>query len=130
MTFSYDEALDTKRDRVRFALGDIAETGHLLEDETINARLAVSTEAETVAFLAQGLAVRLSRKPDRVSIPGGPSVGYSRVQALTTAASTAAAGAAAGTNGARSLDPTRGDDVPPAEYLRPEGGEKWSHYDG
>jgi len=126
MAFTYDETLSTARDRVRFALGDTNEATPLLTDETIDARLAISTEAETVAFLASGLAVQLGRQPERVTLPNGLSVSYSRADALRTAATTARS--SAGTT--RSTAATRDGEPAPAEYLAPGWRERWSTYDG
>lgn len=121
MAFSYDEALGSALDRTRFALGDTSEAAPLLQDETILAAIAANGEAGAISYLAQGLATNLAYQPDRVSLPGGLSVAFSRVQALQSTA-TQAGGRGKGT----SLDAIRGDDEPPAEYIRPDWDTKWS----
>lgn len=75
MSFSYDETLPTAKDRIRHMLGDTAAPG-LRSDETIQALLVSTSEVETTAILAEGLAVEYAQQPDSVSIPGGPTVSF------------------------------------------------------
>lgn len=116
MSFSFSPALDTALDRARFALGDVMTPGHLLEDETIQATITARGEEPAIAYLAQGLATKLSYEPDSVSIPGGPSVRFSRVDALQKAAASVGGGAAGATT--VSTTGSRGEDDE-AEYARP-----------
>ena len=115
MSFSFDPALERALDRVRFALGDTIEDGRLVEDETIQAAITARGEEAAIAYLAQGLATKLSYQPDSVSIPGGPSVRFSRVAALHKAAAGSGASAGAATVSAAG---SRGHDET-AEYARP-----------
>lgn len=117
MSFSFDPGLGTALDRVRFALGDTTEAGRLLEDETIQATITARSEDGAIAYLAQGLATKLSFQPDSVSLPSGLSVRFSRVAALQKAASgTGGSGSTASTVSAASSR----DDECDAEYRRPD----------
>lgn len=113
MSFSFDPQLDTALDRVRFALGDVTTPDHLLEDETIQATITARGEEPAIAYLAHGLATKLAYQPDSVSIPGGPSIRFSRVQALQKTAAATGGGATVSAAGSRGEDTI-------AEYARPE----------
>ena len=118
MAFSFDPALVSALDRVRYSLGDVTAEGALLQDETILAAIAARGETGATGYLASGLATRLAYEPDSVNIAGALSVRFSRVGALQAAA------AGAGSSGAGAKTTSRAgqrdDDVDRAEYIRTE----------
>lgn len=66
MTFSYNPALPTSKDRVRFHVGDRSTPGHLLEDEEILAMLVTQpSPALAAAQLCETLAATYARKVDK-----------------------------------------------------------------
>lgn len=66
MSFSFSTSLTTALDRVRFALGDIVELGHRIEDETITAVLVRQPiETYAAAACAQAIAGTLAAKVDK-----------------------------------------------------------------
>ena len=66
MTFTYDTALATDRDRVRFFIGDTTDAGHLVENETIASLLVLQPNPVRVAItIARSLAATYARKADK-----------------------------------------------------------------
>lgn len=66
MSFSFDPSLASKRDEVRFLIQDTTDSGHLFEDETIDALLLSNGDnvLETLAVLAQTLWTQYLQKAD------------------------------------------------------------------
>lgn len=64
MAWTYDDALPTDKDTVRFYLGDTDETDPLASDEGILKMLTVYEDVfEATAALADGLATKFARMP-------------------------------------------------------------------
>ena len=60
MTFSYDPALGTDTDLVRFHIGDTNEDGHFLEDETIEYWVNATSMEEAVIACLRYIITQLS----------------------------------------------------------------------
>jgi len=66
MTWSYNSSLTTDKDKVRFYIGDIDQTGQLLQDEEISFLLAeVSNVLLAAAHAAKAVAAKFSRQADK-----------------------------------------------------------------
>jgi len=61
MTYTFDPALTTEKDFVRFHIGDTSSEGHYLEDETIQALLLSSTMEEVVIQSIRYVLTQLSQ---------------------------------------------------------------------
>lgn len=111
---TYNPALSTPLDRLRFALGDTDVTVPLLPDATYAAVLEAqgNDERAAVVALARSLLAREAQNPTRQTAADGQSVEFgTRLagwQALLTADATAAA-ASASTRGVRQHRPQRAD---------------------
>ena len=67
MSFTFDTSLAADRDRVRFFIGDTTDSGHLVENETITALLALQPNPVRVAVtIARSLAATFARKADKM----------------------------------------------------------------
>lgn len=67
MGFSFDAGLSRQIDHARLALGDTQEENHLIEDETLLAKISAAGYLEGLAQCAEALLVRLSGDPDEYS---------------------------------------------------------------
>jgi len=73
MTFSYNSALTTDKDKVRMLIGDKVDAGHMFEDEEINAMLlTISNVNLCAAYLLDSAASSFARKADK-------SIGQTRI---------------------------------------------------
>lgn len=119
MTFSFDPALPSAKDRIRLILGDFTAPG-LRQDETLNAAITAHGEAEATARLAEGLAAEFAQRPDSIGGDGQSISWRDRVKTwLEVASRMRATGVAAATALSVSVAATRGDEAF-AEYRRPE----------
>lgn len=75
MTFSYSVSEATERDQVRGIIGDTADAGHFLEDETITAILAANGDAvgPSAVECCRRILAKIAKEVDR-SHPDGISV--------------------------------------------------------
>ncbi|MCW5936729.1 MAG: hypothetical protein KIT11_05425 [Fimbriimonadaceae bacterium] len=73
MAFTYDSVNigAEGRDYARFLLGDVDSTTHLLEDEEVEALLALRGFREGVAQLAESCVARVSQQPERFEDEAG-----------------------------------------------------------
>lgn len=111
MGFSYDAALVTARDRLRFAVGDTVADEVLLDDETYDAVLAWHGDNEDTATraIASALLARYAREPDRIEDDLGLQVIWqNRLKGWQQLASATAASSATA-SGFRTRSPSRGD---------------------
>ena len=109
---TFDPTLATARDRVRFALGDTDVANALEEDVTYDVTIARYGEGEALRVMAEGLASRFARKPDRIT-DGDFSVSWGeRVKAWRALASGSTSNSTAST-----VTATRGE-VIESEYVR------------
>lgn len=66
MTFSYDPALSTSKDVVRFLIGDTVDVGHKVENETIAAiLLLITTPGLAAAQIARSIANTYASRVDK-----------------------------------------------------------------
>jgi len=66
MTWSYNSALTTDKDKVRFYIGDTDQTNQLLQDEEINFLLTEITNVLlAAAYAAKAVAAKFSRQADK-----------------------------------------------------------------
>lgn len=64
MAATYNPALTSNLDKVRFELGDTTVAAAILQDETINAVLTGKTVLQASAVLARGIAAQYAQKVD------------------------------------------------------------------
>ena len=78
MAFSYNPALPTARDRLRWALGDTDAEEPLMDDVTYNAVLTANGQDEALSkiSIAAALVAQYSREPDRVRKDDGTEVSW------------------------------------------------------
>jgi hypothetical protein len=74
MTWSYDNSLTTDRDKLRLKIGDTDTEDQLLQDETLDALLAVRANVTLAAIDAvKAILAQLAREIDRQALGlGGP----------------------------------------------------------
>lgn len=108
---SYDDTATDDLNLARALLGDTSnDSAELLTDDHIGAVLTLYGYNGGVAFLADELAVRFARRPDRVTLPSGLSVTWSaRVTAWKALASLMRGMALEASATAFSVTPTRTD---------------------
>lgn len=77
MTWTYDTALATSKDQVRFWLGDTDTSDQLLSDEEIAAQVTAEGTARRAAIAcARALAAKFGRKAQSITDDIGASVRY------------------------------------------------------
>lgn len=77
MSWTYDTALSTNKDKVRFMLGDTESGDALLSDEEISAQLTSEGTVRAAAIAcARALAARFARKAQQITDDIGASVRY------------------------------------------------------
>lgn len=123
MVATYDNTLQTPRDRVRYALGDTNVVNALRQDETYNAVITDNGETLATAVLAEGLVTEYAQKPDSINLSGLGLSWRERVKAWAALAGRIRAElattlAASGT-GFVSRESYRVGDEAAAEYARP-----------
>lgn len=128
MPATYDAALTTARDRMRFLLGDTDTSAPLLDDTTYDTLLSTVGETEGTAQAAEALASRYAQEPDQIGLGGDLQAQWrERVKTWLALAArlrgTAQAAAQAAGWGTRRAH--RGD-CDAGEYRRPEG---WAWFD-
>jgi hypothetical protein len=129
MTATFNPALSTAKDRVRFIVGDIDMAAPEVQDETIGALLTSNSADENLAALnvADYLILFYGRQPDSVEVTGAVKVAWKyRLAALEQIAArlraiTGAPGAAATTVQGGTLTNV-GEFLAPWEPLRLSGG--------
>lgn len=72
-TATYDPALPTKKDHIRFALGDTDVTAPMMGDDAILAKLSLFSYPEALAQCAEALISLFGQQPDSFSESGGVS---------------------------------------------------------
>jgi hypothetical protein len=119
MAATFDTALPTARDRMRYAVGDTDVAAAPLEqDETYDAVLALYGESLGTAVIAEALASRFAKEPDSISDDTGSVRWSERVKTWIAVANRyRAGGATSGSTGASSIVLTR-DDEDADEYGR------------
>lgn len=66
MTFTFDPALPTDRDKVRFLVGDVIDVGHKIENETITALLVIQPSLTyCAAMVADSIAGMFASKVNK-----------------------------------------------------------------
>lgn len=92
---SYDPELSSNRDKVRALVGDTNEDNEFFDDDHYDAVEAQQGSFERyTAFIADELDALLALEPDRVSLPDGTSVSYTRTNLKALAARMRATAAA------------------------------------
>lgn len=126
MVATFNAALSSQRDRLRFALGDTDTEAPLLPDETYDAALEQQGSYPLAgALLAEALAARYAQEPDSVAISGELTVSWRvRVQTWLGLAAKWRAEAARLASGLRSREAERDWETTP-EYARWTHEETW-----
>ena len=69
MAFTFDPALSTDRDKVRFKIGDVDSGAPLLQDETVDALLVINAGVlETSIAAVKAILAKLSRDADKTAL--------------------------------------------------------------
>lgn len=127
MAATFVNTLPTAKDRMRFALGDVAVAAPLEQDETYAATLTLYGEELGTAVMAEALASRYAQKPDSLSDDSGSISWRERVKTWLALATRIRAGLSSGGSSAvaGSITGTRGGETT-SEYVRPAGATWWT----